>query len=103
VGLIESIGAGPVGIDTAAFSYFVEQHAVYADVMRPIFARADSGQLDLVTSAVSRLEVLIVAYRAGNAALAAQCEALFTSFVTNARRLPSLPGLRVVQLDAVRA
>ena len=146
MGLIESIGHGPVAVDSVAFIYFVEQHPAYVDLLRPLFSLASSGQLDLVTSAVTLLEVLVVPYRAGDSALASRYEALLTrsrglmmididsaqlrlaaqlrardgvrtpdslqlaaaltrrctAIVTNDRRLPSLPGLRVVQLDSMR-
>jgi predicted nucleic acid-binding protein len=147
VGLIDAIGPGPVALDTVAFIYFVEQHPVYVDLLRPIFALANDGRVQLVTSAVTLLEVLVVPYRAGDSALAAEYDALLTrgrgltlvdltsaqlrlaaelrartgirtpdalqlaaalterctTLITNDRGLPSLPGLRVVQLkDFVR-
>lgn len=146
MGLIGSIGPGPVAVDTVAFIYFIEQHPRYVDVLRPLFMSADAGQIELVTSAVTLLEVLVVPYRVGDAALAARYEALLsrgrglslvdidsgqlrlaaqlrardgvrtpdalqlaaaltrrcTALVTNDRRLPTLPGLRVVQLDSIQ-
>ena len=108
----------------------------------PLFQEADQGQRELVTSALTLLEVLVVPYRAGNRMLAERYEALLTrsrgvrlvdlshdqlraaaqlraatgvktpdalqlvaaigggctAFLTNDRRLPSVPGLRVVEL-----
>ncbi len=115
-------------------------------MLRPLFMSADAGQIELVTSAVTLLEVLVVPNRVGDAALAARYEALLsrgrglslvdidsgqlrlaaqlrardgvrtpdalqlaaaltrrcTALVTNDRRLPTLPGLRVVQLDSIQ-
>lgn len=143
MGLIDDVGQGPVGVDTAAFIYFIEAHPTYLPPLRPLFAAADREALTIVTSAVTLLEVLVVPYRAGNQPLAERYEALLTrgrgvvlrdidrpllraaaqlravagvrtpdalqlsaalaegctTFVTNDRRLPALPGLRILQLD----
>lgn len=144
--MIDGLGAGPVGVDTAPFIYFIERHPSYAPLVRPLFASADAGELDLVTSEVTLLEVLVAPYRTGALALAERYEALLTrsrgvrmvaldrsllraaaqlrarhgirtpdalqlgaalaagctAFLTNDRRLPDLPGLRIVQLSAHR-
>lgn len=141
-GVIDVLGRGPVGVDTAPFIYFMERHPTYAPLVRTLFAAADSGAMEFVTSEVTLLEVLVAPYRAGALALADRYEALLTrgrglrmvpltrpllraaaqlrahhgirtpdalqlsaalatgctSFVTNNRRLPDLPGLKVIQL-----
>lgn len=146
MGIVASVGSGPIAIDTAIFIYFAGRHATYADLVRPMFGAADRGELELVTSAVTLLEVLVVPYRAGDFVLAERYETLLTrsrgltlvamdlvqlraaaqirarygvktpdalqlaaavttrctTFVTNDRRLPELPGLRVIQLDSMR-
>jgi predicted nucleic acid-binding protein len=144
VGLIEDLGRGPVGVDTSAFIYFIEEHKKFLPVVLPLFREADEGKRDIVTSALTLLEVLVVPYRAGNRSLAERYEALLTrgrgvrlldlshdhlraaaqlraatgvkvpdalqlvaaigagcaTFVTNDRRVPSIPGLRVVELSS---
>lgn len=141
MGLIASL-RGPVAIDTAIVIYFVERHPDYLPQVRRLFVAADRGEIQLVTSAVTLLEVLVVPLRAGDASLAARYEAILTrgrgltlvglglsilraaaqlratydlrtpdalqlaaalgrrcgSFLTNDRRLPSLPTLPVFQL-----
>ncbi|CAN5567402.1 PIN domain-containing protein [soil metagenome] len=141
--LIDDLGAGPVGVDTAIFIYFIEENSRFLPLTMPVFSAADSGKIELVVSALTLLEVLVVPYRAGNVALAQRYEALLTrsrgirmvdlnrdhmrlaaqlraatgaatpdslqlatslaagcsSFLTNDRRMPSIPGLKVVQLD----
>jgi predicted nucleic acid-binding protein len=136
------LGGGAVGIDTAIVIYFIEEHPKFLHLILPLFRDADQGKRDLITSAVTLLEVLVVPYRAGNRALADRYEALLTrsrgirlidatldqlraaaqlraatgvrtpdalqlvaalgsgctAFVTNDRRLPAIPGLRIVQL-----
>jgi predicted nucleic acid-binding protein len=144
--LIDDVGTGPVGVDTAAFIYFIEENERYLRLVAPLFAAADTGRFELVTSALTLLEVLVVPYRAGNIELAERYEAVLTrsrgvrmadlsrdhlrlaaqlraatgiatpdalqlsaalasrcsAFVTNDRRVPSVPGLRIIQLDAYR-
>jgi predicted nucleic acid-binding protein len=142
VALIDDLGSGPVGVDTAIFIYFIEEDSRFLPLIGPVFGAADSGKIELIVSALTLLEVLVVPYRAGNLALAQRYEALLTrgrgirmvdldrnhmrlaaqlravarvatpdalqlsaslamgctSFLTNDRRLPSVPGLKVVQL-----
>ena len=142
MGLIRDLGAGNVGVDTAVFIYFIEEHPQFLPAIVPLFQEADQGRRALVTSALTLLEVLVVPYRAGNGLLADRYEALLTrsrgirlvdlshdqlraaaqlraatgvkapdalqlvaaisggctTFLTNDRRLPPVPGLRVVEL-----
>jgi predicted nucleic acid-binding protein len=144
VGLITNLAAGNVGVDTAVFIYFIEEHPKFLPVILPLFREADEGKRTLVTSALTLLEVLVVPYRAGNRSLAERYEALLArgrgiglvdlshdqlraaaqlraatgvktpdalqlaasigagcqTFVTNDRRLPSIPGLRIVELSS---
>lgn len=145
--LIEDLGTGPVGIDTSIFIYFIEEDERYLPVIAPLFEAADVGEVELVASALTLLEVLVIPYRAGNVELAERYEALLTrsrgvrmvdltrdhlrlaaqlraataaatpdalvlatalaagcsAFLTNDRRLPSLPGLRIIQTGAYLA
>lgn len=78
MGLIEALGAGPVALDTAVFIYLMEEHPRYLPVLRPLFESVDRGEREVVTSAVTLVEVLVVPYRAANVALAARYEALLT-------------------------
>jgi predicted nucleic acid-binding protein len=147
VGLIAEVGDGATGIDTSVFIYFIEEDPRFLSTVLPLFRQADEGRRQLVTSALTLLEVLVIPYRAANRQLAERYEALLTrsrgvrmidltrdqlraaaelramagvktpdalqmaaaigagctSFVTNDRRLPSVPGLRIVQLDTARA
>jgi predicted nucleic acid-binding protein len=143
VGLIEELGRGPVGVDTALFIYLIEEEPRYLPAIEPLFRAADDGSRELVTSALTLLEVLVVPYRAGDLALAERYEALLTrsrgiriielsmdqlraaaqlravtgaktpdalqlvaalaagcaTFLTNDRKIPRIPGTRIVQLS----
>lgn len=146
MGLVEPLGPGRIGVDTAIFIYFIEEHPKFLPLVRPLFEDADQGKRELVTSAVTLLEVLVVPYRAGHRSLAQRYEALLTrgrgirlvelshdqlraaaqlraatgvktpdalqlvaaiafecqTFVTNDRRLPRIPGVRIAELSALR-
>lgn len=144
MGLMADIGRGPVGVDTSIFIYFIEEHPKFLSVLRPFFREVDKGRKELVTSALTLLEVLVVPYRAGDHLLAERYEALLTqsrgvrvadisrdhlraaaqlraatgvktpdalqlvaalaagcgTFLTNDRALPTVPGLRILQLNS---
>ncbi|HUP00876.1 MAG TPA: type II toxin-antitoxin system VapC family toxin [Gemmatimonadota bacterium] len=141
--LTDLVGSGRVALDTVAFIYFIEEHPDFLPFLSPLLTEADQGRREIVTSAVTLIEVLVVPYRAGDLPLAERYEALLTRsrgvrlidldrgqlragaqlratygvrtpdalqlaaaltcrcgvFVTNDRRLPAIPGLRIVQLS----
>ena len=144
MGVIDEIGSGGVALDTAIFIYLIEEHPRFLPEILPLFRLADEGKRELITSALTLLEVLVVPYRAGNRLLAERYEALLTrsrgirlidlsrdqlraaaqlraatgvktpdalhlvaamsagctTFLTNDRRLPPVPGLRILQLGS---
>ncbi len=77
--LLATLGPGPVGLDAAIFIYFIERHADYRPVVRPVFEAIDQGRLQGVTSAVTLLETLVKPLRAGDATLATRYEELLTA------------------------
>ncbi|HLC20922.1 MAG TPA: PIN domain-containing protein [Candidatus Methylomirabilis sp.] len=89
MGLIEDLGRGPIGLDTAVFIYFIEEDPHLLHIVEPLFAAIDRGILEGVTSSLTLLEVLVVPYRVGDFSLAERYEAL----LTRSR------GLRLVDLD----
>ena len=76
--MIADLGDGRIGVDTALFVYFIEETPAFLPVLLPLFQAADAGRVELVTSAVTLLEVLVIPYRAGDRGLAARYEALLT-------------------------
>jgi len=76
--LIDDLGAGPIGLDTAVFIYFVEEHAEFLPLVEPLFVSLDGGRWSAVTSSLTLLETLVVPYRAGDTALAERYEALLS-------------------------
>jgi len=75
---MEDIAGGRVGLDTAIFIYFIEEHPRFLPLVEPLFAALDAGPLEGVTSDLTLLETLVVPYRAGNGPLAERYEALLT-------------------------
>lgn len=142
MGLTDELGPGRICFDTCIFIYWIEEHPSFLPLIAPLFQEADELKREIVTSALTLLEVSVVPYRAGNQALAERYEALLTRsrgvrvvdltlqqlraaaqlraalgvktpdalqlaaamgsdcvvFITNDRRLPPVPGLRVIQL-----
>ncbi len=87
--LIDYVSAGPVGVDTAIFIYFIEEHDRYLPSITPLLVAADEGKVELVACALTLLEVLVVPYRAGDIELAERYEAVLTAAAASAgvRRL----------------
>jgi predicted nucleic acid-binding protein len=61
-----------LGIDTAPFIYFIENHPTYAPIIQSLFLEADARQIKLITSVVTVTEVLTLPYRSGLLSLAQQ-------------------------------
>ena len=142
MGLMNDIGSGPVGVDTVIFIYFIEEHPQFLRVIEPLFRQVDDGRVELITSALTLLEMLVVPYRTGDYLLASRYESILTrsrgvrvadlsrdhlraaaqlraktgvktpdslqlvaalaagctTFLTNDRQLPAVPGIRILQL-----
>lgn len=78
MGLMEDVGSGPIGLDTAVFIYYIEENPRYLSLVSPLFQAIDAGHLKAVTSAVTLLETLVVPYRRGHSRLARRYEDLLT-------------------------
>ncbi len=66
MGLMNDIGRGSVGVDTVVFIYFIEEHPQFLPLIEPPFRAVDDGRMELITSALTLLEVLVVPYRTGD-------------------------------------
>jgi predicted nucleic acid-binding protein len=79
LGLIADLGRGRVGVDTAIFIYLIQEDPRFLPLVEPIFEDVAEGRREIVTSALTLLEVLVVPYRAGNAGLAERYEELLSN------------------------
>jgi predicted nucleic acid-binding protein len=78
LGLREALRGRRVAVDTVAFIYLIEEHPKYWPLVRSLFQDADKGRREIVTSALTLLEVLVIPYRVGDLALAERYEAVLT-------------------------
>ena len=78
MGLIADLGRGPVGLDTAVFIYFIEEHPRFLPIVAPVFSAVASYRLPAITAGITLLETLVIPYRSGNTTLAARYETLLT-------------------------
>lgn len=78
MGLMDDLGRGPVAVDTVVFIYFIEEHPRFLPLLEPLFKEVAAGRREMITSALTLLEVLVVPYRSGDHLLAEQYEALLT-------------------------
>lgn len=74
MGWVDDLHNKVVGVDTAPLIYFIEENADYVDAVRPFFEALDRGDLRVVTSTITLLEVLIHPLRQNNSELAQQYE-----------------------------
>ena len=69
---LNSLHGKTVAVDTAPFIYFIERKAPYINSLRPLFHDVDQGNIQVVTSVVTVIEVLVHPLRNGDDALARQ-------------------------------
>lgn len=55
-----------IGIETAPFIYFVEQHPTYIDRVRTIFRQVNNGTPQAITSVITLTEVLVMPIQTGH-------------------------------------
>lgn len=61
-----------VGLDTAPIIYLVEEHPTYLEVVDPFFEAVDRGDIQVVTSTMTLIEVLVQPLRRNARSLANQ-------------------------------
>jgi hypothetical protein len=53
-------GAGVIYLDTPPFIYTVEKHKDFYPMLEPLWVASESGRIEVVSSALSLLETLIL-------------------------------------------
>jgi predicted nucleic acid-binding protein len=79
LGLSADLGIGRIGVDTAIFIYLIEEDPRFMPLVEPLFEDVAGGRREIVTSALTLLEVLVVPYKARNVELAGRYEDLLTN------------------------
>lgn len=59
MGIDEFFSGKRIFIDTAPLIYFIEDHPLYRDVLRVLMDHVDSGQVILISSTLTLIEVLV--------------------------------------------
>ena len=70
MGWVDSLKGNVIGLDTTPLIYFTEENPTYIEVIDPFFKAVGSGELVVITSVVTLLEVLVRPIRDGNLKLA---------------------------------
>lgn len=70
MGWVKGLHGQTVGLDTAPLIFYIEDHPVYADRLEPFFQSVRSGDITIVTSVLTLLEVLVHPLRRKDEALA---------------------------------
>jgi predicted nucleic acid-binding protein len=70
--MARTLARARVGLDTAPIIYFVEEHPIYLEAVRPFFEAIDRGEFQAITSVVTQLEVLVHPLRQNNIELASK-------------------------------
>lgn len=81
MGWVDSLKGSIIGLDTTPLIYFTEENPTYIEVIDPFFKAVGSGELMVVTSIVTLLEVLVRPIRDGNLKLAQR----YRDFLLNSR------------------
>jgi predicted nucleic acid-binding protein len=98
---VDALRGRTVGLDNAPFIYLIEEHPKYLPLVEPFFQALDRGEIRVVTSTVTLLELLVHPLRKRNVELAA----LYRTVLLNAAGLETLPVTAVIaeQAAAIRA
>ena len=51
--LVDKLRGKRICIDTAPFIYFIEKDPKYLNIVRPIFAEIDAGNIEALTSTIT--------------------------------------------------
>ncbi len=70
MGWVEDLHGKIVGLDTSPLIFYIEEHPIYGLVLDPFFEAVKQGEIQLVTSTVTLLEVLVHPLRSGDEPLA---------------------------------
>jgi len=91
MGWVEDLHGQVVGLDTAPLIFYIEEHSVYGPVLDPFFEAVGVGNVSIVTSTITLLEVLVHPLKHKDDALAAKYNDILLSS-PNIQTLPVTPA-----------
>jgi len=87
MGWVDALRGKTVGLDTAPLIFYIEDHPVFADRLEPFFRLVEAGEIQLVTSTVTLLEVLVMPLKRGDERLAHD----YNDFLVSSPNVTTLP------------
>ena len=76
MGWLTDLRGQVVGLDTAPLIYYIEEHPTYLPIVDPFFDALANGTVQVVTSTVTLVEVLVQPMRRSNSLLVARYRSL---------------------------
>jgi predicted nucleic acid-binding protein len=70
MGWVDALKGKTIGLDTAPLIYFIEEQSQFFEIVLPFFQAMDQGDISVVTSTITLLEVLVHPLRHANHDLA---------------------------------
>jgi len=98
MGWVEALRGNVIGLDTTPLIYFTEENPTYIEVVDPFFKAVGDGELIVVTSVVTLLEVLVRPIRDGNSSLAQR----YRDFLLNSNNVTTRLLSRKIAEEAAR-
>jgi len=95
---VDQLHGKTVAIDTSPFIFFIEQHARYIHELRSFFSAVDAGEIQLVTSTVTLLEVLVHPLRHKDTSLAQK----YNDILLGSRNIATMPVTPLIALTAAQ-
>ena len=98
MGWVDALRGNVIGLDTTPLIYFTEENPTYIEVVDPFFKAVGDGELIVVTSVVTLLEVLVRPIRDGNSSLAQR----YRDFLLNSNNVTTRLFSREIAEEAAR-
>jgi predicted nucleic acid-binding protein len=98
MGWVEGLHGKLVGLDTAPIIYYMEAKPVYVDMLDPFFQAVTRGDITVVTSLLTLLEVLVLPVRNGDKFL----EQKYRKILFNIKGLKTHPISSEIIEEAIR-
>ncbi len=98
MGWVDRLRGQIIAIDTAPLIYFIEEHPTYLPVVLPFFEALDRGDVTVITSVVTLVEVLVHPLRQNDHQLVQQYREILTN-VVGLTTFPLTPDIAEIAAD----